>query len=207
MPCLLRDSATVNEQRTAIRIKRPDFDGIKRVLSFKREYMAVQGDAGTVASMLLLKQKKAMWIMYLGIALLIMTAGMIIILLNSGSVWKGLIPIAVIAAVTPLYFTSGSIRAEGIEINETVYRNLTPEDRDALFLARDKHLANAALALLTERYTEAEERHAEEAKKHREEEIRRNREKALELLNRTGSPGIPDTPTPKEAPDRHDRHL
>lgn len=203
MPYMLKDSAAANEQRTAIRIEKHTVSGVDRDITFRPTYMAVRGDAGTIASMLLLKQKKAMWNMYLGIALLIMIAGAIIILIcfGPGRVWKGLTLIAAIAAVTPLYFTSGSIRAEGIKINETVYRNLTPEDRDSLFLARDKHLANAALTLLTERYTETEELHANEARKRVEEEVRRNREKALALLNRTGSPGAL---TPKEVPDSHD---
>lgn len=201
MPYIARDSAAANEQRTAVRITKPAVSSADRTLSFQPAYTAVQGDAGTVASMLLLKQRKAMQARYLGIALLIMVAGAVLILIYFGPVWDGLIPIAVIAAVMPLYFVSGSIRAEGIRINETVYRNLTPEDRDALFLARDKYLADAVLRLLTERYTAAEEQQRNEEEQRSSEEEQHRLARARRLLARS------DTPTQKEEPDSHDRHL
>lgn len=166
MTLMSKDTVTTNKHNTAICV-RAESDSTGDLSALFPEYFAVRGDARNDAEALLLEQRQHMRRSYLrklavtsGLALCLM----IFLAANHQYLVGEFLVLAAFAAVTavifPLCITSGSIAAEDLRINDTVYRNLTADDRDALFQAQAESpdVLKAAVKILSERYSADESR-------------------------------------------------
>jgi Na+/H+ antiporter NhaB len=187
MTLLPKDTVTVNKHNTAVCVRSEPLSTGDLSPLFP-DYVAVQDDAADDTKKLLLDQKQRMLRSYLlmaaSIAGLALGGALTYMFVDQHFVVADYFPFLIFSAlavvVLPLCFTSGEVSAEGLEINDTVYCNLTAEDRDVLFRAHavGTDVYQEAVRILTERYT------ADEALR-REERQQKVHTTALSVFNNT----------------------
>lgn len=156
MALLRKDTVTANKSNTAICVQDESSDP----WSFP-DYLAVPGDALSHSSALLRQQKQS-----ISKKIIIKTAAMLgigLVLILRLLPPADYLPAAAILALLitmVLIGTIGEIDAEGVEINDVVFQNLTDKDRDILFQAHSEgpEVYQHTLGLITERYAAEEHR-------------------------------------------------
>lgn len=171
MAFLPQDRVEANDTRTALCVTAIP-DGVGDFSAMFPEYVAVSGDAQEKAALLAYQQATTLrrkYLMRAGIVLAILVFILVLFMIQNNDftlshyITPWLYFIFVITVMAPSLFTAGNISPDGIIINQVVYRNLTPADRDSLFQAytESADIYEAALAILTQRYLQQEKDRAE----------------------------------------------